>query len=165
DLLVTHSIEFWSYLPLMILRENLYTDPMKPVSVEAGITEVGSPTKTSPVLVTTNFALTYFTVQGDLSSSKESCYILTLDTEGLSVGSALAGRKMTSETVAEAIKETKIEERISHKTMIIPGMTARLQGEIEELAGWTVWVGPQDSSGIVPFLQKKWSPEGPIKEE
>jgi acetyl-CoA decarbonylase/synthase complex subunit gamma len=71
---------------------------------------------------------------------------------------------MTAHTVADAIKEFKLADQVSHKTMIIPGLAARLQGEVEDLAGWTVWVGPQDSSGIMPFLQKKWSPKGPAQE-
>ncbi len=156
DVLIMHSVEGWVLLPLTILRQNLYTDPRKPVAVEAGIKTFGNPTENSPILLTTNFALTYYTVASDIESSKIDCYLLVIDTEGISVESAIAGRKLTAEKVADAIKESGIENKVKHKTLIIPGRAARLSGEIEELTGWKVLVGPMDSSGIPKFLQEKW---------
>ncbi|MEM2537824.1 MAG: acetyl-CoA decarbonylase/synthase complex subunit gamma, partial [Candidatus Methanomethylicia archaeon] len=148
DILIMHSLEGWSLLPLTILRENLYTDPRKPVAVESGIKVFGAPNDESPVLLTSNFALTYYTVASDIEAGKINCYLLVVDTEGLSIESAIAGRKLTAEKIAETLKETGIENKVKHKTLIIPGRAARLSGEIEELTGWKVLVGPMDSSGI-----------------
>jgi len=145
-------------LPNMMLRLNIYTDPRKPVAVEPGLRVFGSPDGNSPVMLTTNFALTYYTVSSDIESAKLNAYLLVVDTEGIAVDSAVAGRKLTAEKVAEAIKTSGIESKVKHRKLIIPGKAARLSGEIEELSGWQVLVGPRDSSDIPKFLQEKWSP-------
>jgi len=157
DMLVMHSVSGWSLLPQVILRQNLYTDPRKPVSVEAGVSKFGEPNESSPVMLTTNFALTYYTVASDIESAKIDCYLVVVDTEGISVESAIAGRKMTADTVAEAFKTFKVDDLVKHRKLIIPGRAARISGEIEELTGWTVMVGPMDSSGIAKFLDTKWN--------
>jgi len=156
DILIMHSAEGWVLLPTTILRQNIYTDPRKPVAVEPGVKTFGSPDENSPVLMTTNFALTFYTVASDIESSGVNCYLMVVDTEGLAVDSSVAGRKLTSDKVAEALKETKIEEKVKHRKLIIPGKAARLSGEIQELSGWEVLVGPRDSSEIPKFLQDKW---------
>ncbi|MGQ9459946.1 MAG: acetyl-CoA decarbonylase/synthase complex subunit gamma [Candidatus Bathyarchaeaceae archaeon] len=156
DILIMHSADGWVLLPNVILRQNIYTDPRKPVAVEPGIRIFGKPDENSPVMMTTNFALTYYTVASDIESAGVNSYLLVVDSEGIAVDSAVAGRKLTAEKVAEAIKETKIEEKVKHRKLIIPGKAARLSGEIEELSGWQVMVGPRDSSGIPKFLQEKW---------
>jgi len=156
DILIMHSAEGWALLPNVVLRQNIYTDPRKPVAVEPGIRVFGKPDESSPVMMTTNFALTYYTVASDIESAGLNSYLLVVDSEGIAVDSAVAGRKLTAEKVAEAIKETKIEEKVKHKKLIIPGKAARLSGEIEELSGWEVMVGPRDSSGIPKYLQEKW---------
>ncbi len=154
DVIVMHSLDGWVLLPTVILRENLYTDPRKPVAVEAGLKTLGKPDGNSPVLFTTNFALTYYTVATDIE--KIDSYLIVIDTEGNSVESSVAGRKLTADKVGEAIKETEIENLVKHKKLIIPGRAARLSGEIEEVTGWDVLVGPLDSSGIAKFLNEKW---------
>ncbi len=106
--------------------------------------------------MTTNFALTYYTVAQDIESMGSAAYLLVVDSEGTAVDSGVAGRKMTAETVADAIKESKLEEKVKHRKLIIPGKAARISGEIEELSNWEVLVGPRDSSGIPKFLQDKW---------
>ena len=159
DMLVMHSVNGWSLLPQVILRQNLYTDPRKPVSVDAGVRKLGEPTEVSPVMMTTNFALTYYTVASDIESAKIDCYLVVVDTEGISVESSIAGRKMTAETVADAFKNFKVNDLVKHRKLIIPGRAARISGEIEELTGWTVMVGPLDSSGIPKFLDANWKPE------
>lgn len=158
DLLVIHGISGWALLPQIILRSNLYTDPRKPVSVEPELVTIGTPDENSPVLLTTNFALTYYTVANDIENAKIDGYLLVVDSEGMSVESAVAGRKMTADTVAEAIKEFKIDEKVKHRNIIIPGRSARLSGEIQEASGWSVSVGPLDSSGIPSYLADKWNP-------
>jgi acetyl-CoA decarbonylase/synthase complex subunit gamma len=156
DILLMHGTEGWALLPLAVLRQNLYTDPRKPVAVEGGLRTFGTPNKKSPVLMTTNFALTYYTVAQDLESSGADAYLLVVDSEGTAVDSGVAGRKITAETVAEAIKESELEKKVKHRKIIIPGKAARISGEIEELSNWDVLVGPRDSSGIPKFLQDKW---------
>jgi acetyl-CoA decarbonylase/synthase complex subunit gamma len=156
DILIMHGTEGWALLPLTVLRQNIYTDPRKPVAVKPGLRIIGTPDENSPVLMTSNFALTYYTVEQDVESTGKSAYLLVVDSEGTAIDSGVAGRKLTAETVADAIKESKIEEKVKHRKLIIPGKAARISGEIEELSKWQVLVGPQDSSGIPKFLQEKW---------
>lgn len=157
DLLVIHSTEGWVLLPNVILRENIYTDPRKPVAVEPGLRTLGKPDGKAPVMFTTNFALTYYTVASDIESSGLDSYLLVVDSEGIAVDCAVAGRKITADKIAEAIKESEIEKKVEHKKLIIPGKAARLSGEIEEASSWEVLVGPRDSSEIPKFLKEKWN--------
>ncbi|MEM3699719.1 MAG: acetyl-CoA decarbonylase/synthase complex subunit gamma [Candidatus Bathyarchaeia archaeon] len=156
DIIIMHNVDGWALLPPVILRQNIYTDPRKPVAVEPGLKVFGTPDENSPVMFTTNFALTYYTVASDIENAKINTYLLVVDTEGIAVDSAVAGRKLTAEKVAEAIKTSGIEGKVKHRKLIIPGKAARISGEIEELSGWQVLVGPRDSSDIPKFLQEKW---------
>jgi acetyl-CoA decarbonylase/synthase complex subunit gamma len=156
DVLIVHSAEGWVLLPITVLRQNIYTDPRKPVAVEPGLKAFGQPDENSPLMMTTNFALTYYTVASDIESSGVKCYLMIVDTEGLAVDSSVAGRKLTAERVAEALKTFKAEDKVKHRKLIIPGKAARLSGEIQELSGWEVLVGPRDSSEIQKYLQEKW---------
>ncbi|MFW9844087.1 MAG: hypothetical protein ACFFEV_05905 [Candidatus Thorarchaeota archaeon] len=160
DLIVLHSLDMWTNLPTTFLRSNLYTDPVKPVAVEAGLMEFGDVGPDSPVMYTTNFALTYFTVESDIKQGGSTAYLVVVDTEGMSVQSAAAGRKLTAEKVAETLEEYKVADKVNHRILISPGMAARISGETEEASGWTVKVGPRDSSGIPKYLQEgKWKEE------
>ncbi|HEX3001814.1 MAG TPA: acetyl-CoA decarbonylase/synthase complex subunit gamma [Methanoregula sp.] len=159
DLLIMHSLDGWVLLPALIWRFNLYTDPRKPVSVEAGVRTFGRPDAKSPVLITTNYALTYFTVESDIKSANLDCYLIVADTGGLSVESAVAGRNFTAEGIAQALRENNAASLVSHTTLIIPGLAARLSGETEEATGWKILVGPKDSSGISQFLRDRWPVE------
>lgn len=156
DILILHSTEGWVLLPNVVLRENIYTDPRKPVAVEPGLRALGTPDEGSPVMFTTNFALTYYTVASDIESAGINSYLLVVDSEGIAVDCAVAGRKLTADSVAEAIKEANMKEKVRHRKLIIPGKAARLSGEIEEVSGWEVLVGPRDSSDIPKFLKEKW---------
>ena len=158
DVLVMHGADGWTLLPNAVLRQNIYTDPRKPVAVEPGLKEFGTPDENSPVFFTTNFALTYYTVASDIENSKLNAYLIVVETEGSAVDSGVAGRKLTAEKVADAIKETGIENKVKHRKIIIPGKASRISGEIEELSGWKVQVGPRDSSEIPKYLQEKWQP-------
>jgi acetyl-CoA decarbonylase/synthase complex subunit gamma len=159
DLLIMHSLEGWVLLPQLIWRFNLYTDPRKPVSVEPGVRTFGRPDNKSPILITTNYALTYFTVESDIKAANLDCYLIVADTGGLSVESAVAGRNFTAEGIATALKSNNVASLVSHTTLIIPGLAARLSGETEEATGWRILVGPKDSSGIAQFLRERWTPE------
>jgi acetyl-CoA decarbonylase/synthase complex subunit gamma len=158
DALIIHGADGWSLLPNTVLRQNIYTDPRKPVAVEPGLKVFGTPDENSPVFFTTNFALTYYTVASDIESSKMNAYVVVVDTEGSAVDSGVAGRKLTADKVAEALKASGLESKVKHKTIIIPGKASRISGEIEEASGWKVRVGPRDSSEIPKYIIDKWQP-------
>ncbi len=158
DLLIMHSMEGWVLLPQLIWRFNLYTDPRKPVSVEPGLKVFGNPGPTSPVLLTTNYALTYFTVEADLKSAGLDCYLVVVDTGGISVESAVAGKHLNSGSIADAVRSSGVENLVNHRNLVLPGLAARLSGDTEDASGWKVLVGPKDSSGIAGFLSTNWPP-------
>jgi acetyl-CoA decarbonylase/synthase complex subunit gamma len=158
DLLIMHSLDGWVLLPQLIWRFNIYTDPRKPVSVDPGVREFGLPDRNSPVLITTNYALTYFTVESDLKAANITCYLVVVDTGGISVESAVAGRYLTPELIANALKEYHVDKLVGHRFVILPGLAARLSGETEEVSGWHVIVGPKDSSGIAQMIVDRWPP-------
>lgn len=165
DILIMHSLDGWALLPNTIWRFNIYTDPRKPVAVEAELKTFGTPDKMAPVMLTTNYALTYFTVESDLKKFGGDYYLVVADTEGISVESAVAGRYLTAESIAESVKKSGVADKIDHKYLILPGLAARLSGETEDelknigLPDWNVMVGPKDSSGIAAFLDKNWPPK------
>jgi len=158
DVIVMHGTDGWMLLPNTVLRQNIYTDPRKPVAVDAGLKVFGTPDENSPVFFTTNFALTYYTVASDIESSKLNAYLIVVDAEGSAIDSGVAGRKLTADKVADAIKATDIESKVKHRKIIIPGKASRISGEIEELSGWKVMVGPRDSSEIPKYIIDKWQP-------
>ena len=138
-------------LPLMALRQNLYTDPQKPIQVEPILHAVGDVNENSPLYITTNFSLTYYSVEGEVETSKIPSYILAIDTDGTSVLTAYAAGKFEPEKIAEAMVACGIADKVSHKNVIIPGYVAVISGKLQEKSGWKVVVGPRESSGIVPF--------------
>jgi acetyl-CoA decarbonylase/synthase, CODH/ACS complex subunit gamma len=158
DVLVMHGNDGWSLLPTAVLRQNIYTDPRKPVAVAPGLKVFGTPDENSPVFFTSNFALTYYTVASDIESNKINGYLIVVETEGSAIDSGVAGRKLTAERVADAIKASGVESKVKHRKLIIPGKASRISGEIEELSGWKVQVGPRDSSEIPKYLVEKWQP-------
>jgi len=140
-------------LPILTARQNIYTDPQKPLQIEPKVYEVGKVTDKSPVLVTTNFSLTYYTVEGEVESSKVPAYIISCDSEGMSVLTAWAADKFTAESIAKALNKSGIKDKVSHKNLILPGYVSVLSGKLEEESGWKVTVGPREASGI-PVLLK-----------
>jgi len=154
DMLIIHGTNIWELIPVLTLRQSIFTDPRKPQMVDPGLYEFGELDENSPVLMTTNFALTYYTVEGDLKSGKANCYLLVLDTEGRAVDVSLAGGQQSGKSVADLIKESGIEGKVKTRTLIIPGLSAPLSGEIEDESGWEVLVGPRDSSAVSDFFIK-----------
>jgi acetyl-CoA decarbonylase/synthase complex subunit gamma len=154
DMIILNGAEIWELIPVLTLRQGLYTDPTKPQAVDPGLYEFGEVDENSPVLLTTNFALTYYTVEGDLKSGKANCYLLVLETEGRAVDVSVAGGQFNGKSVADLIKDTGIEEKVKTRTLIIPGLGAPLSGEIEDDSGWEVVVGPRDSSAVPDYLLK-----------
>ncbi len=145
-----------SLFPLLLERLNIYTDPQRPMTMEEGIYEIGKPDENSPVMVTTNFALTYFVVSGEIEGSKVSTWLLVKDTEGLSVLTAWAAGNFSGDDVGMFVNKSGIADKVSHKEIIIPGYAAAITGEMEdELPGWTVTVGPREAAHIPAFLKSR----------
>ena len=138
-------------LPLMTLRQNIYTDPQKPIQVEPILHSVGNVNENSPFYITTNFSLTYYSVEGEVETSKIPSYILPIDTDGTSVLTAYAAGKFEPEKIAEAIAACGIADKVKHRNVIIPGYVAVVSGKLSEVSVWKVVVGPRESSGIVSF--------------
>ncbi len=145
-----------SLFPLLLERLNIYTDPQRPMTVTEGIYPVNNPDENSPVLVTTNFALTYFIVSGEIESSKVPSWLLIKDSEGLSVLTAWAAGKFAGDDVGMFVKKSGIIDKIKHQEVIIPGYAAAIVGDIEEeLPGWSVVVGPREAAHIPGFLKSR----------
>ena len=142
-------------LPLVTARLNVYSDPQKPIQVEPGVHAVGEPTPESPVLVTTNFSLTYYLVEGDIMAAKTPAYIMAVDTKGTSVLTAWAAGDFTGESIAAALEKFGLADKVSHRNLILPGGVAVLKGKLEECSGWKVLVGPRESSGITAFFRQQ----------
>jgi acetyl-CoA decarbonylase/synthase complex subunit gamma len=143
-------------LPILTIRQNIYTDPQVPNAIEAKLYEIGSPGADAPVILTTNFALTYFTVAGEVENSKVPAFISVVDTEGLGVLNAYADDKLTAEGIVKTVMAQGVMDRVSHNKLIIPGLVAVLRMEIQEESGWEVIVGPEDAAGIPHFLKTEW---------
>ncbi len=141
--------------PLLLERLNIFTDPQRPMTVTEGIYEIGTPDENSPVLVTTNFSLTYFIVSGEIEASRVPSWLLIMDTEGLSVMTAWAAGKFVGDAVGMFVKKCGIADKISHRKIIIPGYAAAISGDLEEeLPDWEVIIGPRDASLIPKFLRE-----------
>ena len=153
-IVVLSDFEGESLFPLLLERLNIFTDPQRPMTVTEGIYEIGSPDENSPVLITTNFSLTYFIVSGEIEGSRVPSWLLIMDTEGLSVMTAWAAGKFSGDAVAIFVKKCGIADKIAHKNIIIPGYAAAISGEMEEdLPDWDVKIGPRDASLLPKFLK------------
>jgi len=155
-LLVMSAAEPWQLIAIVTARQNIFTDPQKPIQLDAGLYQVGEPSADSPVLTTTNFSLTYFTVEGDVEASRVPSWIVVVDTEGTSVLTAWAADKFTADTIAAALKKSGVEDKVNHRKLVIPGGVAVLSGKLQEASGWQVLVGPRESSGIPTYLKTTW---------
>ncbi len=140
----------------LTLRQNIYTDPQKPIQMTPGLYRIGNPGPESPVLMTVNFSLTFFTLQGYLESTRIPCYMLIVDTEGQSVLTAVAAGKLSETVVADAIRKFEVEGAVTHRKLIIPGYASPLSGAIEDATKWKVMVGPRDAADIGAFLETEW---------
>jgi len=158
SIIVLSDFQGESLFPLLVERMNLYTDPQRPLATTEGIYEIGNPGANSPVLVTTNFSLTYFLVSGYIETSKISGWLLVKDTEGLSVMTAWAAGKFSADLIAPFVKKCGIEDKIKHHKLVIPGYSAAESGGLEEeLPGWEILVGPREGAHLPGYL-KAWTP-------
>ncbi|KPK98991.1 MAG: acetyl-CoA decarbonylase/synthase complex subunit gamma [Omnitrophica WOR_2 bacterium SM23_72] len=152
-IILMDGLETWQVLSLLTLRQNIYTDPQKPLQIEPKLYPIGVVSPQAPVLVTTNFSLTYYTVLGEVEASKVPAYIVTIDTEGMSVLTAWAAEKLTPEKISASLANCGIKDSVSHQSLVIPGYVAVMSGDLEEQSGWKVIVGPKEASGIPSFLK------------
>jgi acetyl-CoA decarbonylase/synthase complex subunit gamma len=144
--------------PLLTLRQNIYTDPREPIQVTPGIYEFGKPAPDSPLLITTNFSITYFSVANEVEGSGIPSWLLVADSEGMSVLTGWAAGKFDADRIAKTVKITGIEEKVNHRKLTIPGAVAVLSGELEdELPGWEILVGPREAVDLPAYL-KSWKP-------
>ncbi len=140
---------------LLTLRQNIYTDPQKPIQVSPGLYEIADPSGDAPLLVTTNFSLTYFSVAGEVEGSGRPAWLLVADSEGMSVLTAWAAGKFDAESIAKAVKTAGVPDKVSHTSIVIPGFVASISGDLEEeLPGWEVLVGPREAIGIPSYLRQ-----------
>ena len=140
---------------LLVLRENIYTDPQKPIQVQPGIYEINDPAPDSPVMVTTNFSITYFSVANEVEGAGLPAWLLVTDAEGMSVLTAWAAGKFDAERIAKSVKEFSLSDKVESKRIVLPGHVAVLSGELEEeLPDWEVRVGPREAVDIPAFMKQ-----------
>lgn len=140
--------------PLLVLRQNIYTDPQKPIQVQPGVYEINNPQPSSPVLVTTNFSITYFSVANEVEGSGLPAWLTVCDAEGMSVLTAWAAGKFDAERIAKAIKTFSVADKVDRKRVVLPGHVAVLSGELEEeLPGWEIRVGPREAVDLPKFMK------------
>lgn len=145
-------------LAVLTTRRDIYTDPQVPVKVQPGLHAVGDPGDTAPVLVTTNFALTYYSVEAEVEASRVPSYILSVDTEGTSVLTAWAADKFNAATISAALKASGLEGKVKHRKLLLPGLVAVLRASVEDESGWQALIGPKEATGIVSYLKNQWQP-------
>ena len=154
-IVVLSDFEGSAIFPLLLERLNIYTDPQRPMTVTQGIYDINGPDENSPVLVTSNFSLTYFIVSGEIEASRVPCWLLIQDTEGLSVLTAWAAGKFVGDAVGMFVKKCGIAEKVKHQALVIPGYAAAILGDLEEeLPGWNVTIGPREAAHIPKFLKE-----------
>jgi acetyl-CoA decarbonylase/synthase complex subunit gamma len=153
SLVIVKNVDKDFILPLLVARQDVYSDPQKPAQMEPKVYRIGKAGKASPVIVTTNFSITYFTVAGEVEASKVPAYIVCCDAEGMSVLTAWAAEKFTPESINETIKSLGVEKMVGHKRLIIPGYVSVMSGKLEEITGWKISVGPREASGIPGYLR------------
>ena len=154
-IIVLSDFQGESLFPLLVERLNVYTDPQRPMMMKEGIYPIGNPTENSPVAITTNFALTYFIVSGEVEASRVPTWLLVMETEGLSVLTAWAAGKFVGDAMGIFIKKSGIMDKIKHRKIIIPGYVASVSGDLEEELGpdWEVKIGPREAAHLAAFLK------------
>ncbi len=161
-IMIKHSTEPYSMMPDMHLRFNIFTDPRTPVQVKPGIYKVGNPGPESPVFLTTNFALTYYTVESDVASNGIDAYIIAINTDGIGVQASVAGGQLSPVKIQDSFNEAAFDwAGQKYPAMVLPGMAAKFSGELEDLfAGKAkIMVGPEDSGRIIGWMKDFWPPK------
>ncbi len=154
--IVRSGMTYAQALPLYGLRQNIYTDPQKPMKVEAKLYPLNGADENAPVALTVDFALTYFLVSGEMERSGAPVNLVISDASGMSVLTAWAAGKFSSSTIKKTFDELDLENKIKNRTLIIPGKVAVMKGEIQEkLPNWNVVVGPLEAVQLPKYLKDK----------
>ena len=154
SIIVMEQMRYAEALPLYGLRQNIYTDPQKPMKVAPGIYPMNGATPDDPCMMTVDFALTYFLVSGEIERSNVPVNLLITDASGMSVLTAWAAGKFSSSTVKKFFDEYDIAGKINNRTLVIPGKVAVMKGEIQDkLPEWNVVVGTREAVEIVKYLK------------
>jgi acetyl-CoA decarbonylase/synthase complex subunit gamma len=155
SIIILSGMTYAQALPLYGLRQNIYTDPQKPMKVEPGIYKINGADENAICATTVDFALSYFVISGELERSGVPVNLLISDAGGYSVLTSWAAGKLSAGSIAKFIKEKDIEGQIKNRNLILPGKVAVLKGELEEsLPGWKIIVGPNEAVGAVKFLKE-----------
>jgi len=156
SIIIMENMSYAQALPLFGLRQNIFTDPQKPMKVEPGIYPLNGADENSICVTTVDFALTYFVVTGELERSGVPMNLLISDAGGYSVLTAWASGKLSASSLAKFFKEYEIENKIKNRKLFIPGKVAVLKGEIEEaLPGWEIFVAPGEAIEAVKFFKER----------
>ena len=156
SIIVLDNMTYAQALPLYGLRQNIFTDPQKPMKVESKIYPLNGADENSPCALTVDFALTYFLVSGELERSNQPVNLIITDASGMSVLTAWAAGKFSSTSVKKTFADLDIENKIKNRTLIIPGKVAVMKGEIaEKLPGWNVVVGPTEAVQLPKYMKDK----------
>ena len=156
SIIVMSRMSYAQALPLYGLRQNIFTDPQKPMKVEAKIYPINGADENAPVALTVDFALTYFLVSGELERSGQPINLVITDASGMSVLTAWAAGKLSSSTIKKTFEELDIANKIKNRTLIIPGKVAVMKGEIQEkLPEWNVVVGPLEAVQLPKYIKEK----------
>ena len=154
SIIVMDKIGYAEALPLYGLRQNIFTDPQKPMKVAPGIYPINGAGPDDPCALTVDFALTYFLVSGELERSKIPVNLLITDASGMSVLTAWAAGKFSSTSVKKFFDEFDVASKINNRTLIIPGKVAVMKGEIQDkLPEWNVVVGTREAVELVKYLR------------
>ncbi|MBP0985757.1 MAG: acetyl-CoA decarbonylase/synthase complex subunit gamma, partial [Oscillospiraceae bacterium] len=155
SIIVMEDMTYSQALPLYGLRQNIFTDPQKPMKVAPGIYPLNGADENSVCATTVDFALTYFVVSGELERSGVPVNLLISDAGGYSVLTAWAAGKFSAGSITKFIKENEIEDKIKNRTLIIPGKAAVLKGELQErLPEWNILVAPNEATNLVKFMKE-----------
>ena len=154
SIIVMERLGYAEALPLYGLRQNVFTDPQKPMKVAPGIYPMNGATPDDPCMLTVDFALTYFLVSGEIERSNVPVNLLITDASGMSVLTAWAAGKFSSSSIKKFFDEFELDKKINNRTLVIPGKVAVMKGEIQDkLPDWNVVVGTREAVEIVKFLK------------
>lgn len=154
SIIVMEGMSYAQALPLYGLRQNIYTDPQKPMKVEPGIYPINGADENSVCLTTVDFALTYFVVSGEIERSGVPVNLLISDAGGYSVLTAWAAGKLSASSIAKFFQQADVEGKVKSRKLVIPGKVAVLKGEIQDkLPGWEIIVAPNEAVQLVKFLK------------
>jgi len=155
SILVLDRLAYQAVLPILMLRQNIFTDPQKPIQVDPKVYPIGEPNADSLVLATTNFSLTYFLVSGEVENAGVPAHLVIVETEGMSVLTGWAAGKFNGAKIAAAVKASGLDAQMRQRRIVIPGYVAQISGELEEaLPGWEVIVGPGEAGDLAPLLKR-----------